>query len=135
MKTATTMQTIITRIAQKHSLDLTACEANLRLEQDGYQPLVIEKVGQHLVSVAHYYQQNGDTVPDPDVVFFTGYGDWVPMEISQALGYTCAAWLSDDGQKIERFQPRAQADIASFCRTWAKNIRDQKWLEEGTKAE
>lgn len=135
MQTTTTMQTIITRIAEKYGLDLTAIEAHLKLTNGVYQPLVIEKISRQLVSVAHYFEQNGDLVADPDVVFFMGYGDWVPVEISQVLGYTRAVWLAEDGQTIEKFKSRTQADIASFCRTWAKNIREQKWLEEGVKSD
>jgi hypothetical protein len=77
------MQSVITQIAANHGLDLSASEAHLRLEQPSYMPLVIEKIGCHLVSVAHYFYQNRDAIADPDVVFFTGLGSWVPIEITQ----------------------------------------------------
>jgi hypothetical protein len=131
MKTAKTMQTIITAIAAKHGLDLSASEAHLKLEQDCYMPLVIEKVGLNLISVAHYFRQNGDTIADPDVVFFMGYLEWVPIEIQQSFGYQQVAKVKDDGSAISHLNVRAQADLASFCRMWGKNIKEQQWLEQG----
>lgn len=128
MKTAKTMQSIITAIAAKHGLDLSASEAHLKLEQQNYMPLVIEKIGTNLVSVAHYYEQNGDLIPDPDVVFFTGYAEWVPIEITQVMGYQEVAWLKEDGKAIKSIKMAAQADLANFCESWAKNIKAQGWL-------
>lgn len=134
MKTTKTMQRLIRQIAEKHSLDLSANEAHLRLEQDGYMPLVIEKVGEHQVSIAHYFQQNGDTIADPDVVFFIGYGEWVPIEIQQVLGYQVVAKLNGDGSAIDAINLRAQAGLASFVHQWARNIKAQGWLEHGGNA-
>lgn len=139
MKTSKSMQAIITAIAEKHNLDLSAEEAHLRLENEPYMPLVIEKVGKHLVSVAHYYYQSGDAIADPDVVFFTGYGEWVAIEIQQPIGYQRVAHLNDTGTAIETVNLRAQADLASFTNLWARNIKEQGYLSSGvnpkTKAE
>jgi len=46
----------------------------IRLENPGYMPLVIEYVGTGprglpLISVAHYYTQNGDAMRDPEITF------------------------------------------------------------------
>ena len=130
MKTAASMQKIIIAITEKHALDLNAIESYLRLEQPSLTPLVIEKIGKHLVSVAHYYKQNGDMMADPDIVFFTGYREWVPIQITQAhLGFTNAAELSPDGTTIKSFKPQAQAELADFCIVWANNLHAQNWLD------
>lgn len=132
MKTSKSMQAIVERIAEKYGLDLNAEEAHLRLENVPYMPLVIEKVGKHLVSVAHYFEQNGDLCADPDVVFFTGYSDcWVAIEIQQVLGYQRVAWLNDDGASIKSVNLRGQADVASFTNLWARNIKEQDYLNRG----
>lgn len=131
MKTTKPMQRLITQIAAKHGLDLSAEEAHLRLEQNGYMPLVIEKIGQYRVSVAHYFRQNGDSIADPDVVFFTGYSEWVPIEIQQVMGFHRYAELAVDEGSIERFAPRGQADLALFTNQWARNLKQQGWLEHG----
>lgn len=132
MRTSKAMQEIITQIADRHGLDLSASEAHLRLEQRHLMPLVIEKIGPHLVSVAHYFRQNGDAVADPDLVFFIGYGDWVPIEIQQPFGYQCVATLNEDGNALLTIDARQQADIAEFCDLWAQNLKDQGWLEQAS---
>jgi hypothetical protein len=135
MKTADSMQAIIEKLAAKHGLDLTATEAHLRLEQPSYMPLVIEKIAKHQVSVSHYFEQNGDLIADPDVVFFTAYGAWIPTEITQCFGgFARYVQLSDSGEKITGIAAKGQADLASFCRMWARNLKEQGWLEDGIRS-
>jgi hypothetical protein len=98
----------------------------------GYHRLVIENIGSQCISVAHYFEQNGDLVADPDVVFFTGYGAWVPIEITQVMGvYRRYAFLDEAGREIERVNLQGVASLASFTEQWAQNILDQGWLERG----
>lgn len=130
MKTCPKMQQIIEALAAKHGLDLAAAEGHLRLELPCFMPLVIEKIGRHLVSVTHYYYQNGDACPDPDMVFYTGAEGWMPVEITQVLGYTRCLTLGADG-KPEGIAIRSYNDVASFAEFWANNIREQGWLERG----
>lgn len=132
MKTSPKMQKVVEQLAKRHGIDLSRREAYLRLELAGYERLVIEQIGGQLVSVAHYFEQNGDQVADPDVVFFTGYGPWAPIEITQSLGgYQRYAELAEDGQQIQRFHPRGQAALAEFTEQWAQNLSDQGWLTHG----
>ena len=61
----------------------------IRLKVEGFMPLVIEHVGigprgQPLVSVAHYYEQNGDLMADPDIALEVADGVWSPVEFQQA---------------------------------------------------
>ena len=143
MKTCKQLQAVIEALCAKHQLDLKQVGAHLRLENDPYEPLVIERIAQHQVSVAHYYVQNGDAIADPDVVIFTGYPEWVPISIQQPIvclagrelgGYRVVAELSEDSASIARFYPRALADLNSFCATWSRNIRAQGWFEHAIKA-
>jgi hypothetical protein len=135
MKTSPKMQQVIEQLAKKHQLDLSQVEAHLRLEMPGYQPLVIENIGCQRISVAHYFEQNGDLIADPDVVFFAGYGVWVPMEITQVLGgYRRYAALDEAGQTIVRIDVRGQAALATFSEQWAQNILDQGWLQCGQRS-
>ena len=143
------MRAIITKIAEKHGLDLMADQAHLKLTMESMMPLVIEKVDKWQVTVTHYYYQNGDACADPDMKFFmqanysqaarlpdgtaslnTTY-DWVPLEITQVLGYRRCATLDDDQAKLVSYSARAMREIASFAAMWAMNIRDQHWLERG----
>jgi hypothetical protein len=131
MKASSKMQSIIALIAKKHGLDLEARESHLRLEMPGFDRLVIEKIGENLVSVAHYYEQNGDLIAEPDVVFFTGHRSWEPIEITQSLGGTRrVARLDDQACAITHLNTRAQKDLGLFTEQWALNIKAQGWLED-----
>ncbi len=39
----------------------------LKLQSEGFMDLIIESLGDNIISLAHYYQQNGDSIPDPDM--------------------------------------------------------------------
>ena len=66
--------TIETIVANAGTLDKFHKDVNgdehfyLKVENDPYLPLVIEAWG-GCVSVAHYYEQNGDLMRDPEIVF------------------------------------------------------------------
>ena len=147
LRTADEMQGIVTQIAMKHGLDLSATGlsatgAYLRLEREGFKPLVIDKLGPYLVSVAHHYQHTGEAaaqfkrVADPDVVFFTGYGNWIPIEITQRLrGYRRSAELSLDDCDVKPLNPMGQVSLTYFCEAWARDLQVQNWLELGSRAE
>jgi len=84
----------------------------VKLENGGYMDLIINRLPglgtEGSVSIAHYYQQNGDSVPDPDILFTLP--DWVPVEYEDSLRYT-----------------RDVGKISAFASFWAQNLIDQGW--------
>lgn len=127
------MAKVVTKLAVKHGLDLSKGGA-IRLDNPGYERLCIEVIGPHQVSVAHYYEQNGDLVADPDIAFFTGYEailGWVPMYMQDFVGFREAAELREGD--IGRYWPAAMKDITSFVNQWARNIGGQRWLDRAVK--
>ncbi|MDQ2808011.1 MAG: hypothetical protein M3Z04_14040 [Chloroflexota bacterium] len=124
------MQRVIEALAGKHGLDLTQTEGHLKLLNGPYMPLVIEKIGRHLVSVTHYYYQNGDACADPDMVFYTGDGGWMPVEITQVLGYRRCLTFNDAGHPAG-IDARAYAELMLFAEFWAVNLQQQGWLDQG----
>ena len=133
METCPKMKAMIEQLAQCHGLDLTQMEAHLRLDLPGFDRLVIENIGLNRISVAHYFELNGDLVAEPDVVFSTtDTGDWAPLGISQSLtGWRSYAGFSEDGTHVVLYNPKGQADLAEFAEQWAENIAAQGWLEQG----
>lgn len=127
------MKTVIEQLAQCHGLDLTQVEAHLRLDLPGFDRLVIENIGWNRISVAHYFELNGDLVAEPDVVFYTNEeGEWAPMGISQSLtGWRSYAGFSEDGTQLVLYNPSGQAGLAEFVEQWAENIQAQGWLARG----
>lgn len=131
MKTTKQMARVIKRIAREARLDLDKVGAHVRLDNPPYMPLSIEVIGKNLVSVTHYYEQNGDLVCDPDMVFFTGYGvqdGWVPVHYQANTGCLLKASWIEDGEII-RFDVQAQAEQASFANLWARNLQVQGFVQ------
>ena len=79
-----------------------------------------------LFSIAHYYEQSGDLVPDPDVVFMRTAEGWAPVSFQDSLAYRVAVHFHDDGT-IE-VDEREQRDLVAFCNQWMRNIQEQQGL-------
>ena len=99
-----------------------------------FMPVVLERLAEteihgHKVdvfSLAHYFEQNGDLVPDPDMVFFrfVDYPEKIlPGTFQNQMSYKEAIWLDGDRWK---YNPKEQADQVSFANMWLKNIKHQQ---------
>jgi len=102
----------------------------------GFMPLCIEYVGfgprgGMLVSVMHWYEQNGDVMRDPDLVteYLPETGEWCPVSYQQdSMGlYQEAVTLQEDGSVT--VDERLVRDLKRFMDLWDRNIRDQGFLE------
>lgn len=136
MKVSNSMKRIIEKLAEKHGVDLSTPHAHFRLDMAGYDRLCVENIGLNRISVAHYFEQVGDLVADPEIVFWVSPQEknWFPVGVKQVFGGDRTyAFLSDDGSRIVSVVSRMQADLASFANIWAKNIVDQLWLANGVK--
>lgn len=83
--------------------------------------------GGFVISVAHYYEQNGDLVCDPDMTFlYYPAGHVSPMTFEQGgVMYQVAAKF-DDGRLL--FNSKQQAEITTFANQWMLNIKEQQGL-------
>jgi hypothetical protein len=115
---------------------LAALEANpLALESPGYMKLCIEAIGPGprglpQVSIAHYGEQNGDAMRDPDMVFeIDAAGAWHPVSFRNDYVGLCneAVWQEDAGRVLTI--PSMIRELNSFARIWDTNIREQGFLE------
>ncbi len=57
----------------------------VKISNGSYMPLVIEKHDSHIM-LTHYFEQNGDLVPDPDMEFQISEDGWYPVAIQFAIG-------------------------------------------------
>lgn len=101
----------------------------------GIMAVSVEIIGPRFVSVAHYYEQNGDLMADPEVVFWHGPdGRFYPVEYKQDnLGSYQRLVVFDDAGQPVKISPRAQANVASFSTTWFRNIKIQQGLRSRRK--
>lgn len=96
----------------------------------GYMPVHVECVGKNLFSVAHYGEQNGDLMADPEMVFWkTPMGTWMPVSITQHYvgRYAVAVEFGDNG-KPSGFRPRLLSELVEFGAMWMKNIASQQGI-------
>lgn len=110
-------------------------EKAIKVMNDPYMPLCIEYIGEGprglpTISVAHYYEQNGDLMRDPDMVFeiandsLEGYR-WLPVSWqNDGLGinqYAC--WVSTTGAIM--IKTGLIKELTAFSKTWDKNLKNQ----------
>ena len=81
-----------------------------------------------LYSIAHYYEQNGDLMRDPDMVFIRlPNSRYYPTEYRQdGLGVHQVSIEFEDGSMMIR--PKMQKDHAVFAGSWMQNIKGQQGL-------
>ncbi len=124
-----TLQAIIDR----HG-GIEALKANhIKIKNESYMPLVIEWIGSgpystELVSVAHYYTQNGDAMRDPEMVFIvSARGFWTPMSFLQDnLGLYQEAVSIRDGKFF--MSVALLHDLKEFALMWDRNLSAQGFL-------
>jgi len=117
------IQKTATEILKKNGID-PAKEFYLKLSKPNHDDLVIERCGDD-VFVGHYFNQNGDRVPDPVLVMDYNGGYWYPVRIEQVLGETPVSY-KENGKRM--IYPARVKDFKSFQAMFAKNIKAQGWL-------
>ncbi len=79
-----------------------------------------------IILIGHYYVQEGDLISDPVLALEDINGFWYPVRIEQWCGDTiCSFW--EDGKRM--IYPNRIKEFKSFQRMFARNIREQGWLE------
>lgn len=95
---------------------------------DGYMPLIIEKIGSNMISVAHYYEQHGDLMRDPEIEFILD-SDKEELRPRSYVQDNIGAYQyleRDDGT----VDPIAEAQLSKFTVKWFNNIKWQDYKTE-----
>ena len=112
----------------------------LRLENTPFMRLVIEVIsgpypnGAYEVSVAHYSEQNGDAMRDPEITFLVlpekQGATWTPLtfENSYLGAYQVVAVVTTEGAMQVR-QPRQMQELREFANQWDINLKHQGFGE------
>ena len=124
---AHTMKSVVEKILKAHGILEAFNSAEhyaAKIASGGFMPLSIEKHDKQ-ITVTHYYEQNGDLVPDPDMEFVDlGGEDWLPVAIQHSTGLYCrAAEQAASGNWL--ISKRAMRDLKSFARMWGRNLLAQ----------
>jgi hypothetical protein len=101
-------------------------------DSQSFMPVSVEAVGTTpqgalIVSVAHYYEQNGDLMADPEVTFVVTRADYVfPTTFRQDNMGINRVYVRWEGEKVY-WNLRMQNDLAVFCNEWMENIKQQQY--------
>ena len=114
-----------------------------KIMNEGWMPLTLEVIGTAdlpgiepwpLLAVSHTYEQEGDLMRDPEVIFMVrpaadGSVDTLtPMSYRQDGLGICRECYWKDGEKT-MVNAREAADLKSFCRDWDKNLGAQGFVK------
>ena len=111
----------------------TSEEGHVKFQKDnGFMPLSVELLyktkSYNMYSFAHYYKQNGDLVPDPDMCFLQNRenpSQIYPASFQNAIAYTQAAEIDETGNAIV-LSAAQMKDLAIFANIWMSNIYEQQ---------
>lgn len=129
------MQTILNVLRLAGRLTPGFC---LSIENEPYMRLVIEDIqvpgpnGYPTLSVAHYGEQNGDAMRDPEMLFelagTSGQIRLVPYYFrNDYVGVEQYSRLNQDG--VALFRPGLLREHQRFARLWDRNLRAQGFVE------
>lgn len=132
------MKSVIALIKAHGGLDRLRL-VSLEVRVPGLQPLAVSYEGKGprdlpLVSVRHWYTQNGDLMYDPEMTFEVperGWDDpamWGPVTYTQhGLGIHQVAVFKEHGRVL--IAPSLVRSLRSFAKTWDRNIAEQGFVE------
>lgn len=133
------MMRVIKEIADQFGFDLYAGDGSgIEVQNPQYMSLHItaysKSADSWVVAVDHQYKQNGDTMYDPEIQFWVTKGShnvetWVACVWNTSyFGYRELIEFDDKMEPV-KFYRKLQHDTASFANDWAKNIRDQGFVD------
>lgn len=114
----------------------------ISLHVEGFMPLSIEHIGVGprggtLLSIMHWFEQNGDLMRDPDVVVevFPETRTWCPISYRQdPIGLLQEIAIGSNLSKTQkRASERLARDIQTFLKQWDRNIGEQGFVEAAQK--
>ena len=97
-----------------------------------FMPVVVEQVGKNQISIAHYYEQNGDLMADPEIVFLKkeySYGvEYYPIYERMSEFASEVELVTFENSKPKLIS-NLQKGAASFCTNWMRAIKAQQNIE------
>lgn len=97
----------------------------LKLKSAGYMDLTIERLNPNEVSLTHYFLQNGDLVPDPDMQVVLDFNEHSAKAVSfqNCINYI-SVYLDDD-----KINVKLQKELNEFLCDWLTNLKAQGFFQ------
>ena len=91
----------------------------------GFMPLTIEQIGDNFIAIAHYYEQNGDAMADPDMEF--AYDN--DRKTLQARTYQQDALQRyDEVYGDDGYNEQLEEELNLFAHQWFQTIEKQGYV-------
>lgn len=91
----------------------------------GFMPLTIEQLGDNLIAISHYYEQNGDAMADPDMEF--AYDN--EKKTLQARSYQQDALQRyDEVYSDNGYNEELEEELNLFAHQWFQTIEKQGYI-------
>jgi uncharacterized protein YqiB (DUF1249 family) len=101
--------------------------SSMKFKSSGFMDLNIDRLGNNegcpVISMSHYYENNGDLVPDPDMEIKLN-----PVyKMAEALTYQDTYRYQEVYPEPGKYYPALKKDLNAFLGQWTKNIINQKF--------
>lgn len=97
----------------------------LKLKSVGYMDLTIERLNANEISFTHYYLQNGDLVPDPDMQIVLDFEKCIASATTYQNCMTFQSVYLDNGE----INLKLQQELNSFLHDWLTNLKAQGFFQ------
>ena len=98
--------------------------STMRFKALGFMDLIIEKIGTDRISMTHYFEMNGDLVPDPDMEIRI-----IPnSRMAEALTYQDQLRYQEVYPEPVKVFPYLKHKLNCFLIDWLENIRMQGFM-------
>jgi uncharacterized protein YqiB (DUF1249 family) len=97
-----------------------------RFESDGFMDLVVEKISENEYSLAHYYEQNGDLMRDPEMTVRI-----YPGKAVEALTFTQdnLGIYQEVYPEPGKYVPYFKKELNCFLGIWLRNLKIQGFMK------
>lgn len=96
-----------------------------KITSGGYMPLTVEVLTPESISMTHYYEMNGDLVPDPDMTLKIDTETRSVESLSFQNIYIYQQVYSEDGIANKKLQK----SLDSFLNDWLSNLIHQGFIQ------
>ena len=119
-----------TKVMDVLTKDLTADNTYRKIDNSsGIMPVSVEWIGNNLFSVAHYYEQNGDLMADPEMTFWKDSDNkYYPCSFKQDCFGIYRESVRFDNEVPSDIMTSEQKNEAVFAGQWMENIKFQQNL-------
>ena len=107
--------------------ELTADHKAFKVKSEGFMDLSIEThphlstESYRVVSLTHYYEQNGDLVPDPDMMIRV----YLDRKTVEPATFQDSYRFQEVYLEGNRWRPQLAKELSSFLATWLVNLKKQ----------